>query len=413
MKNIIVQKYGGSSVGDAKKIMNVAHRIKARVLEGDQIVVVVSAMADTTDELISLASQITESPSKREMDMLLSTGEQISIALLAMALHKIDVEAISLTGMQVGIQTDSAFTKAKILEIKGNTLKKYLKKYKVIIVAGFQGMDKDFNITTLGRGGSDTTAVALAAALKADKCEIYTDVDGVYTTDPRVVPEAQKVDFITYDDMLELASLGAKVMHSRSIEIAKRFNVILEVRSSFNMNPGTIICKEYKGMEDLVVTGVTFKKDEAKMTISDVSDQPGVAAKIFKILAENHININMIVQSSSRSGKNDISFTIEEADVPDAKRVMEKILQEVGAKEYYFDENIGIISIVGIGMRSHPGVAQKMFEVLAKNNINIQMISTSEIKISCVVDQDKIDLAVKSLHKEFDLDKIKDKLKKR
>lgn len=412
MNQIIVQKYGGTSVGDPGKILNVARRIKERVTAGDKVVVVVSAMADTTDDLVSLARQITDSPSRREMDMLLSTGEQVSIALLAMALHTIDVEAISLTGAQVGIRTDSAFTKARIIDIRPHVLRKHLKKFKVLIVAGFQGVDKDLNITTLGRGGSDTTAVALAASLRADKCEIYTDVDGVYTTDPRVEPAARKIDLITYDDMLELASLGAKVMHSRSIEIAKRFGVVLEVRSSYNNNPGTIICKEFEDMEDQVVTGVTFKKDEAKMSIQDVPDKPGVAAKMFKILADRHININMIVQSSSRSGNNDISFTIDDAEVKEAKIVMEEVIRQVGGGEYYCDEGVGIVSIVGIGMRSHPGVAQKMFEVMGKNGINIQMISTSEIKISCVIDREKVDTAVKAIHREFELDRIRSKIKK-
>lgn len=406
MDRVIVQKYGGSSVADAQKIMNIARRIKKNVRQGNKIVVVVSAMGKTTDGLINLAKEISSKPPKREMDMLLSTGEQVSIAMLAMALHELRINAISMTGMQVGIKTDSAFTKAKILDIRPNKLRKNLKKHKVIIVAGFQGVDKNQNITTLGRGGSDTTAVALAAALKADKCEIYTDVDGVFTTDPRIEKNARKIEFITFDDMLELASSGAKVMHSRSIEIAKRFNVPLEVRSSFNDKPGTLICKEFKGMEDLVVTGIAYKKNESKVTIDDVPDKPGMAGRIFKALADKNINVNLIIQSSSRSGENDISFTVEDYDLADTKEVLKKILNQVHGNDIYFDNKIGIVSVVGIGMKSHPGIAEKMFNILGKNHINIQMISTSEIKISCVIDRADVDRAVKLIHKGFELDKI-------
>jgi len=330
-----------------------------------------------------------------------------------MALHKFNINAISLTGPQVGITTDSAFMKARILHIQSNIMKDHLKRNDVLIVAGFQGVDKDNNITTLGRGGSDTSAVALAAATKAGRCEIYTDVDGVYTADPRVVKEAQKIDIITYDDMLELSSLGAKVMHSRSIEIAKRFNVKLEVRSSFNNRPGTIIYKEIKGMEDITVTGVSFKKDEAKVTISEVPDKPGVAAKIFQALAENNINVDMIVQSASRIGINDISFTIKTNELKETIKILNKVNKKVKGKNVSYDKNIGIISIVGIGMKSHPGVAAKMFNILSSNKINIHMISTSEIKISCVVDEKKIEAAARALHRGFELDTIRKKLKKK
>ncbi len=412
MNKIIVQKYGGSSVADPEKIMNIAKRIKTNVKKNNKVIVVVSAMGKTTDQLVKIAAEITDSPSKREMDMLLSTGEQVTISLLAMALHKLKIEAISLTGLQVGITTDSSHTKARILHIKSNILKQYLKKNDVIIVAGFQGVDKNLNITTLGRGGSDTSAVALAASIKADKCEIYTDVDGVYTSDPRVVKEAKKIDMITYDDMLELASLGAKVMHSRSIEIAKRFNVKLEVRSSFNNKPGTIIYKEMKNMEDLVVTGVSFKKDEAKVTLNDLPDNPGVAAMVFKALADHDINVDMIVQSSSKIEVNDISFTIKENELKETMRILKDVCKKVKGRCVTSDRNIGVVSIVGIGMKSHSGVAQKMFEILSKSKINIQMISTSEIKISCIVDEKKVETAVRALHKGFGLDKIIKKIKK-
>jgi len=412
MERIIVQKFGGSSVANSERILNVAKRIASYYKQGNKIVVVVSAMGDTTDDLIKLAMEVNPNPSKREMDMLLSTGEQISIALLAMALHKLNIEAVSLTGLQVGIRTDSAFTKARILHINTKNILKHLKENKVVIVAGFQGVDKDMNITTLGRGGSDTTAVAIAAALKADLCEIYTDVVGVFTADPRIVKDARKLDIITYDEMLEMASLGAKVLHSRSVEIAKKFNVKLEVKSSFNNLPGTIIVEEYKGMEELVITGVTAKTDEAKITIRGVPDVPGVAAKIFKALANENINVNMIIQSASRKGINDISFTINETDVEDTKKALKSLSSELKFEDYDIDKDIGIVSVVGIGMRSHPGVAQKMFETLGKNKINIEMISTSEIKISCVIRREKVNEAVQKLHKAFNLEKIGRKISK-
>ena len=382
------------------------------VVRNEKVVVVVSAMGKTTDNLIKLAGNITDTPSRREMDMLLSTGEQVSIALLAIALHKLNLKAISLTGMQVGITTDSSFSSARILDIKAFVLRNHLKNNDVIIVAGFQGVDKDRNITTLGRGGSDTSAVALAAALKAERCEIYTDVDGVYTTDPRVVKDARKIDTITYDDMLELSSFGAKVMPSRSIEIAKRFNVKLEVRSSFNNKPGTIIYKETKGMEDLTVTGISFKNDEAKITIAGVPDSPGVAAGIFKSLSDNSINVDMIVQSASQKGINDISFTVLASDVKSAVEHLNNVVKKIKAGRVYSDKDISVVSIVGIGMKSHPGVAWKMFDILARQKINIQMISTSEIKISCAIARKDMTRAVKGLHKGFKLDRAGMKLKR-
>ncbi len=409
MRKIIVQKYGGSSVADADKILNIAQRIRQTYEQGNNVIVVVSAMGNATDELIKLAYKVNPHPSKRELDVLLSTGEQVSIALLAMALHRYNIEAVSLTGGQVGIETDGAFTKAKIVNIKTESIKKYISQKKIVIVAGFQGVDRDMNITTLGRGGSDTTAVAVAAAVGADLCQIYTDVDGVYTADPRIVKNARKLDIITYDDMLELASLGAKVLHSRAVEIAKKFNTKLEVRSSFKNFAGTTIVKEYKNMENLLVTGVTSKDDESRVTIVGVPDVPGTAAKIFKELAKNNINVNIIVQSATQKGFNDISFTINENDIDDAKNVLNNIVTSIKAKDYYFDKEIGIISIVGVGMQSHPGVAQQMFETLGKNNINIQMISTSEIKISCVIDRKKLNKAMRELHKAFNLDKIGEK----
>ncbi|MBN1898339.1 MAG: aspartate kinase [Spirochaetes bacterium] len=412
MKKLVVQKFGGSSVATAEKIMNIAKRIAQEEKKGNNLVVVVSAMGKTTDSLVQLANEVNPHPSKREMDMLLSTGEQISIALLAMALHRLKVNAVSLTGMQVGIQTDSAHTKAKILHIKTNKIFDLLRKNHIVIVAGFQGVDKNLNITTLGRGGSDTTAVALAAALKADTCEIYTDVEGVYTADPRMVPESRKLDIITYDEMLEMASLGAKVLHSRSVVIAKKYNTKLVVKTSFYNIPGTIIVKEYKNMEDLLITGVTSKMDEAKITICGVPDTPGIAAKIFKALAEEDINVNMIVQSASRKGINDISFTISQSDIKDANNILQNLMKDVKAKDLNFDKNIGVVSIVGMGMASHPGIAQKMFETLGKHGVNIQMISTSEIKISCVIERSKVKMAMQKLHQSFGLDKVGKKILK-
>jgi len=401
---LIVQKYGGSSVGNPERIRNVARKIVDRKRLGNDLVIVVSAMGDTTDDLITMASQITDDPSEREMDMLLSTGEQISVALLAMAIHTLGEEAISFTGAQVGIMTDSIHTKAKIVKVRGAAkMRQELKKGKIVIVAGFQGIDKDENITTLGRGGSDTTAVAMAAVLKADECEIYTDVDGVYTTDPRIVTDARKLGVIAYDEMLEMASLGAKVMHSRSIEMAKKFGVVIHVRSSFKNVQGTLIQEEDAKMEDVIVRGVALNKDEAKITIARVPDRPGIAAKIFKMIAEGNVNIDMIIQNVSEKGYTDLSFTVLKDELKKALKVIGTIARDVGAAGVKHDENMAKVSVVGVGMRSHTGIAAAMFEALASKKINIDMISTSEIKVSCVINSRDAEKAVKAIHDKFKL----------
>jgi len=383
---LIVQKYGGTSVANVDRIKSVASRVAEYYRQGHKLVVVVSAMSGVTDGLINLAKQINPMPDERELDMLLATGEQTTIALTAMALHAIGVPAISLTGAQAGIVTDGVHTKARIINITPKKVRELLDGGNVVIVAGFQGQTPEGQITTLGRGGSDLTAIALAAALKADLCQIYTDVDGVYTADPRIVPDARKLEEISYDEMLELAGLGAKVMQARSVEFAKKFGVVFEVRSSFNNNPGTIVKEETKSMESVVVRGVALDKNQAKVTIVGVPDRPGVAAQIFKALADKAINVDMIVQNVSHgaaSPTTDISFTVERADLPKARRVIEGLKDQVGFIDIQTNENIAKLSIVGVGMRSHSGVAAKMFETLAKEGINIQMISTSEIKIFC------------------------------
>ncbi len=401
----IVQKYGGSSVADTKKFMNVARRVKSSHDRGDQVVAVVSAMGGVTDNLIRLAREMCGSPLEREMDMLLATGEQQSVALLAMALHGLGCPAVSLTGAQAGIETDGVHTKARIKNITPERIEKYLSESSVVIVAGFQGRSEDEAITTLGRGGSDLTAVALAAALKADLCQIYTDVDGVYTADPRIVEQARKIPVISHDEMLEMASLGAKVMQSRSIEFAKKFGVDLEVRSSLNHNRGTIITKESKDMEDVVVRGVSADKNEAKLTLHNVADEPGRAARLFALLAEETINVDMIIQNASEKGRADISFTVPKAELNNIRnRLADRIINEVGCEKIAYDENVAKVSLVGIGMRSHTGVAAEMFKALADNGINIQMISTSEIKISCVVSEELCEQAVGILHKAFALE---------
>src|SRR5687768_3418584 len=386
---LIVQKYGGTSVGNSERIKNVASRVAKYRAQGDQIVVVVSAMSGVTDGLIKLAKEIMPLPSEREMDMLLATGEQTTIALTAMALHSLNVEAVSFTGAQAGIVTDGVHTKAKIQNITPKQVHAMLDSGKVVIVAGFQGQTPEGQITTLGRGGSDLTAIALAAALKADLCQIYTDVDGVYTADPRIVKFARKLPEIAYDEMLELASLGAKVMQSRSVEFAKKFGVVFEVRSSLNDNPGTIVKEETKSMEDVVIRGVSLDKNQAKVTLVGVPDKPGVAARIFKALADATINVDMIVQNVSHgagSPSTDISFTVDKPELLKATKVIDGLKKEVGMREVIADENIGKLSVVGVGMRSHSGVAAKVFETLAQHSVNIDMISTSEIKISVVID---------------------------
>jgi aspartate kinase len=401
---LIVQKYGGTSVANPERIKNVARRVAKYQAAGHQIVVVVSAMSGATDNLIKLAKDIMPLPSEREMDMLLATGEQTTIALTAMALHSLGLKAVSLTGAQAGIVTDGVHTKAKIRNITPKQARDLLAQGHVVIVAGFQGQTPEGDITTLGRGGSDLTAIALAAALKADLCQIYTDVDGVYTADPRIVPTAQKLDEISYDEMLELAGAGAKVMQLRSVEFAKKFGVVFEVRSSLNDNPGTIVKEETHSMESVVIRGVSLDKNQAKITLAAVPDQPGVAARLFKALADAAINVDMIVQTASHGAgapATDISFTIDKPDLLKAQKVLDAIKAEVGLKGVIADEKIGKLSIVGVGMRSHSGVAAKMFEVLAKEGVNIQMISTSEIKISVVIDLAKGDAATRAVHAAF------------
>ena len=401
---LIVQKYGGTSVANTDRIKNVAARVAQYRARGDQIVVVVSAMSGVTDSLIKLAKELMPLPSEREMDMLLATGEQTTIALTAMALHALGVDAISLTGAQAGIVTDGVHTKAKIQNITPRQVHALLNAGQVVIVAGFQGQTPEGQITTLGRGGSDLTAIALAAALKADLCQIYTDVDGVYTADPRIVPGARKLAEISYDEMLELASLGAKVMQSRSVEFAKKFGVVFEVRSSLNDNPGTIVKEEIKSMEDVVVRGVSLDKNQAKITLVAVPDHPGVAARIFKALADAAINVDMIVQNVSHgsgSPATDLSFTVDKPDLLKARKVIESLKAEIGYREVIADEKIGKLSIVGVGMRSHSGVAARMFDTLAREGINIDMISTSEIKISVVIDLAKGETAMKAVHAAF------------
>ena len=401
--SLIVQKYGGSSVANIERIKNVAKRIAAYKKNGNSLVVVVSALGDTTDELLQLAHKVTASPNEREIDMLISTGEQVSVALLAMAVHRMGVDAISFTGGQVGIITDHSHTKARIIDVSADRIKNELKKGKVVIVAGFQGINPKQEITTLGRGGSDITAVALAKALGADMCEIYTDVEGVYTADPRVVRDARKLSRISYEEMLELASLGAQVMQARSMEVAKKFSVPLHIRSSFTNKEGTIISKEVKAMEEVLVSGVTMNKSEAKVTICDVPDKPGVAAYIFRDLAKKNINVDMIIQNISRTGCTDVSFTVPVEELIRAKEAMEKIVKSVKAKGVTYNRDVAKVSIVGVGMRSHSGVAAKMFSALASKKINIDMISTSEIKISCVINKRRAEEAVRAVHKAFGL----------
>lgn len=404
-KRLIVQKFGGSSVANVERIQKVAQRVTEYKKKGYDLVVVVSALGDTTDELIELAGKITVRPSEREMDMLLSTGEQISVALLAMAIHKLGYEAISFTGAQVGIITDTSHTRARIIQINAHKIREELGKGRIVIVAGFQGMTLTQDITTLGRGGSDLTAVALAKELAAKECEIYTDVEGVYSTDPRIEPQAKKLNEITYDEMLEMASLGAQVMQSRSIEVAKKFDVPIHVRSSFSAKKGTMIIREVKRMEDVVLRGVTLNRSEAKITVCNVPDHPGVAAKIFKELSGGGVNVDMIVQNVSHTRQTDISFTVNKPDLAKALRLTRKSARQVKAGEVLKDEDIARVAVVGVGMKSHPGVAAKVFEVLAQKEINIEMISTSDISISCIIKKKFAETAVRALHSKFNLGK--------
>jgi len=401
--SLIVQKYGGTSVGNPERILNVAKRVIATQEAGHDVVVVVSAMSGVTDGLIKLAKQCSTNPTEREMDVLLSTGEQTTIALTAMAINGLGKKAVSLTGAQAGIITDGVHTKAKIANITPKQIHAHLKNGNIVIVAGFQGETTDGRITTLGRGGSDLTAIAIAAAIKADICQIYTDVDGVYTCDPRIVPNARKLDEISYEEMLEMASSGSKVMQSRSVEFAKKFGVVFEVRSSFNNNPGTIVKEETKNMENVVVRGVSVEKNQAKVTIRQVPDRPGTAAKIFGALAGANLSVDMIVQSDSVGDTNDISFTLNKDELPKTKKALESVIKEIAAKEITTEEGIAKLSIVGIGMRSHSGVAARLFEAMSAGGINIQMISTSEIKTAVIIEETKINEAAVLAHEAFGL----------
>lgn len=403
---LIVQKFGGTSVGTIERIAQVADKVKKFRENGDDIVVVVSAMSGETNRLIDLAKQITDGePVARELDVMVSTGEQVTIALLAMALIKRGVPAVSYTGNQVRILTDSAHNKARILQIDDQKIRTDLKAGRVVVVAGFQGVDEHGNITTLGRGGSDTTGVALAAALKADECQIYTDVDGVYTTDPRVVPKAQRLEKITFEEMLEMASLGSKVLQIRSVEFAGKYNVPLRVLHSFQEGPGTLITlDEEESMEQPIISGIAFNRDEAKLTIRGVPDIPGIAFKILGPISAANIEVDMIVQNVSHDNTTDFTFTVHRNDYNNALGVLQKTAGELGAREVVGDTNIAKVSIVGVGMRSHAGVASRMFEALAKETINIQMISTSEIKVSVVIEEKYLELAVRALHTAFELD---------
>ena len=400
---LIVQKYGGSSVADPEKIKSVARRVAESAAQGHRVVVVVSAMGKTTDSLVALASAITPTPDPREMDMLLATGEQVTIGLLAMALQSIGYPACSFTGSQVGLITDEVHTKARIRRISAERIGAALAAGKIAVVAGFQGMTEAGEITTLGRGGSDLTGVALAAALKADVCEIFTDVDGVYTADPNVVPEARKLARVSYDEMLEMASLGAKVLQSRSVEFAKKYGVPVHVRSTFKPDPGTLVTREDDSMEEVVVTGITHDRGQAKVSILRVPDRPCIAAQVFGALGAQSIVVDMIVQNISRDGFTDISFTLPRADRARAEQVLAIVAKDIGAAGVAADDRVAKISVIGVGMRSHAGVAAQIFAILSKDGINIQMISTSEIAVSCVIEDKYTELAVRALHDAFDL----------
>jgi aspartate kinase len=403
---LLVQKYGGTSVGSVERIEAVADKVTAHVKRGDKMVIVLSAMSGETNRLIALAKQIQETPDPRELDALISTGEQVTIPLLCMALLKRGIQAKSYTGAQVRILTDSAFTKARIQHIDQQNIMNDLNQGMVVVVAGFQGMDEQGNITTLGRGGSDTTGVALAAALKADECQIFTDVDGVYTTDPRVCSKARRLDRITFEEMLEMASLGSKVLQIRSVEFAGKYNVPLRVVSSFVDGPGTLITvEETSSMEQPVISGIAFTRDEAKLTIRGVPDVPGVASKVLSPISDANIEVDVIVQNLSADGTTDITFTVQRGDMAKAASILDKTAKELKAREVVKDDKIAKVSIVGVGMRSHAGVASKMFQALAKENINIQLITTSEIKISVVIEEKYMELAVRALHDAFGLEK--------
>jgi len=401
---LIVQKYGGTSVGNVERIKAVADKVKATKEAGHDVVVVLSAMSGETNRLIALAKEFNETPSAREMDVLLTTGEQTTIALLSMALHHLDVDAVSMTGDQIRLKTDNKHSKARILDVETDNIQKQLKAGRIVVIAGFQGRSEDNSITTLGRGGSDTSAVAIAAALKADECQIYTDVDGVYTTDPRVEPNARRLDSITFEEMLEMASLGAKVLQIRSVEFAGKYNVPLRVLSSFKDGGGTLISYEENKMESPVISGIAFNRDEARLTLSGVPDQPTIAAQILSPIGEANIDVDMIVQNTLGNGKTDFTFTVHRDDYAAADKLLNEVCTKLNAESVQGTDEIAKVSIVGVGMWNHPGVAQKMFETLGAEGINLHQIATSEIKISVLVDSKYLELAVRSLHKAFELD---------
>jgi len=402
---LIVQKFGGTSVADIDCIRNVAKRVAKTYDQKNNVVVILSAMAGTTDNLIEMANKVTPAPNKRELDVLLATGEQTTAALLSIMLQSMKYPALSMLGYQAEVVTDHTFGNARILEIGANRIKNLIEKRNIVVVAGFQGCDIQGNITTLGRGGSDTSAVAIAAAIKADICEIYTDVDGIYTADPNICKKARKIKEISYDEMLNMASLGAKVLQIRSVGFAKKYSIPLHVRSSFNEEEGTMVVDEDSGMEQLVVSGVTHNKDEARITLKKVPDQPGVAAKIFTPISESGILVDMIIQNTRTGGQTDLTFTVPKADFAKALEVEKKAAEEIGAQDVFGDKNIAKVSVIGVGMKNHSGVASIMFHTLAKENINIIMISTSEIRISCIIEEKYTELAVRVLHTAFGLDK--------
>jgi aspartate kinase len=402
---LVVQKYGGTSVADLERIKNVAKRVVKTYDEGNEVVVVLSAMAGITDGLINMAHRISDFPAKRELDVLLATGEQTTVALLAMTLQAMGYSADSLLGHQAEVSTDCAFGSARIMDIGATRIRKLLDQKHIVVVAGFQGCDAEGNITTLGRGGSDTSAVAIAAALKADVCEIYTDVDGIYTTDPNICDKARKLATICYDEILEMASLGAKVLQLRSVEFAKKYNVPVHVRSSFSEEEGTMLVNEEQNMERPVVIGVTCNKNEARITVRKVPDKPGICARIFSLLAEAGIHVDMIVQNTRIGGLTDVTFTVPKPDFKHAEKIAREVAKEIGAEDVWTADDIAKVSITGVGMKSHSGVAARMFTALAEENINIRMISTSEIRISCVIDEKYAELAVRTLHAAFELDK--------
>ncbi len=403
--SLIVQKFGGTSVADIERIRNVAKRVANTYEQGNDVVVILSAMAGVTDSLIDLAIQITQNPEKRELDVLLATGEQTTAALLAMTLNAMKYPARSLLGFQAEVVTDCTFGNARILDIGAGRIKEFIGQRNIVVVAGYQGCDQEGNITTLGRGGSDTSAVAIAAALNADTCEIYSDVNGIYTADPNICEKARKLEKISYNEMLEMSSIGAKVLQIRSVEFAKKYNVTVHVRSSFNEEVGTMVVNEDTDMERLVVSGVTCNKNETRITLKKVPDQPGIAAKIFSPIAEAGILVDMIIQNTRAGGKTDLTFTVPRSDFKTAFEIEKKVAEEIGAEKVWGDEDMAKVSVVGVGMRSHSGVASKMFTTLAKENINIIMISTSEIRISCVIEEKYAELAVRVLHTAFGLDK--------